>query len=501
MFQKWRTETMVPKRAPSRISLSFLNSIQTKSGVKEDPNKISLLQKSESLPNSLAPIRSDVSDNSKENLSPSNHTSETILPSNSLNRKKLNPPCLEKTQSEDMVFAEIEALTVMENNLFFPLRSSSKRRAEAMDKYEKISKLGEGSYGVVYKCRNKESGQIVAIKKFVETEDDPHIKKIALREIRMLKQLKHQNLVGLIEVFKRNRKLHLVFELCDRTVLHELEKNPNGVNDELTKKITYQLLEALRFCHGHKCIHRDVKPENIFLTRNDQVKLGDFGFARIINTSEMYTDYVATRWYRSPELLVGDVQYGPPVDIWAVGCVYAELMTGEALFPGRSDIDQLYLIRKTLGEFIPRHLSIFRTNQFFFGLSIPEPEHLEPLPSKLPNASSAQLDFLYKCFEMTPERRWNCSELLQHPIFQNWTLRLRLDETSSNGPSTKRSPNYLPLLNGNGTNLASIHSNFMLILPFGTRLLKYLLPDRTIIEFRDFIPDFSNFESNRNESN
>lgn len=124
----------------------------------------------------------------------------------------------------------------------------------------------------------------------------------------------------------------------------------------------------------------------------------------------MYTDYVATRWYRSPELLVGDVQYGPPVDIWAVGCVYAELMTGEALWPGRSDIDQLYHIRKTLGsyrkvtsrliliipgEFLPRHVSIFRTNTFFFGLSIPEPEHLEPLPSKLPNASSGQLDFLY----------------------------------------------------------------------------------------------------------
>ncbi|CBX25209.1 cyclin-dependent kinase [Caenorhabditis elegans] len=359
-----------------------------------------------------------------------------------------------------MVFAEIEALTVMENNLFCSLRNSSKRRCEAMDKYDRLSKLGEGSYGVVYKCKNRDTGQIVAIKKFVETEDDPHIKKIALREIRMLKQLKHQNLVGLIEVFKRNRKLHLVFELCDRTVLHELEKNPHGVNDELIKKIIYQLLEALKFCHSHKCIHRDVKPENIFLTRNDQVKLGDFGFARIINTTEMYTDYVATRWYRSPELLVGDVQYGPPVDIWAVGCVYAELLTGEALWPGRSDIDQLYHIRKTLGEFLPRHISIFRTNQFFFGLSIPEPEHLEPLPSKLPNASSAQLDFLQKCFEMSPDRRFSCSELMLHGIFSNWILRIRQDESTPTGLTSKRSPNYLPLLNGNSNNLVS--KNFSL---------------------------------------
>ncbi|EYC19826.1 hypothetical protein Y032_0023g738 [Ancylostoma ceylanicum] len=175
-----------------------------------------------------------------------------------------------------------------------------RRKVEAMEKYEKLGKIGEGSYGVVYKCRNRDNGQIVAIKKFVETEDDPQIKKIALREIRMLKQLKHPNLVSLLEVFKRNRKLHLVFEHCDRTVLHDLEKYPNGVPDELTKKITWQLLEALRFCHAHKCIHRDVKPENILLTKNDVVKLADFGFARIINPQEMYTDYVATRWYRSP---------------------------------------------------------------------------------------------------------------------------------------------------------------------------------------------------------
>ncbi|KAK5983267.1 Protein kinase domain-containing protein [Trichostrongylus colubriformis] len=104
----------------------------------------------------------------------------------------------------------------------------ARRKYETMEKYEKLGKIGEGSYGVVYKCRNRDTGTIVAIKKFFETEDDPQIKKIALREIRMLKQLKHPNLVSLLEVFKRNRKLHLVFEHCDRTVLHDLEKYPNG---------------------------------------------------------------------------------------------------------------------------------------------------------------------------------------------------------------------------------------------------------------------------------
>ncbi|VDM44302.1 unnamed protein product [Toxocara canis] len=305
-----------------------------------------------------------------------------------------------------------------------------KRKPLVMDKYEKLGKIGEGSYGVVFKCRNKETGQLVAIKKFVETEDDPAIKKIALREIRMLKQLKHPNLVNLIEVFKRNRKLHLVFEHCDRTVLHDLEKYPKGCPEALTKKTIYQLLQAVQFCHSHNCIHRDVKPENILLTRNDVVKLADFGFARIINANDLYTDYVATRWYRSPELLVGDTQYGPPVDVWAIGCVFAEMVTGEAIWPGRSDVDQLYLIRKTMGEFLPRHMQIFHSNQFFYGLSIPEPDAPEDLATKL-NTSAVIIDFLYKCFDTNPEKRWSCSELLQHDYFQGFTYRVPSSENDS----------------------------------------------------------------------
>ncbi|CAF0918114.1 unnamed protein product [Brachionus calyciflorus] len=122
-----------------------------------------------------------------------------------------------------------------------------------MDKYEKIRKIGEGSYGQVFKCRNKETGQTVAIKKFLESGDDPAIRRIAMREIKMLKHLKHENLVNLIEVFKtrRKQKLHLVFEYCDRTVLDELVANPKGVPEPMIKRITYQVLKAVEFCHSH----------------------------------------------------------------------------------------------------------------------------------------------------------------------------------------------------------------------------------------------------------
>ncbi|XP_057882436.1 cyclin-dependent kinase-like 1 isoform X2 [Melospiza georgiana] len=286
-----------------------------------------------------------------------------------------------------------------------------------MERYEKLGKVGEGSYGVVFKCRNKDTGQIVAIKKFLESEEDPVIRKIALREIRMLKRLKHPNLVRLLEVFRRKRRLHLVLEYCEHTVLQELGRHPRGVPEYLVKSITWQTLQAVNFCHKHNCIHRDVKPENILITKHSVIKLCDFGFARILSPSDPYTDYVATRWYRSPELLVGDTQYGPPVDVWAIGCVFAELLAGLPLWPGQSDVDQLYLIRRTLGDLIPRHQQVFSTNQFFSGVRIPDPEIMEPLEVKFPNISYSALALMKGCLRMDPAERQSCEQLLQQPYF------------------------------------------------------------------------------------
>nr|XP_018911496.1 PREDICTED: cyclin-dependent kinase-like 1 [Bemisia tabaci] len=297
------------------------------------------------------------------------------------------------------------------------LQRRSRASSRHMDKYEKIGKLGEGSYGVVFKCRNRETNQLVAIKKFVESEDDPLIRKIALREIRLLKSLKHPNLVNLIEVFRRKRKLHLVFEYCDHTVLHELERQTHGCPKHLTQSITWQTLRGVAYCHRHNIIHRDVKPENILLTSTGIVKLCDFGFARVMNPGEDYTDYVATRWYRAPELLVGDTQYGTPVDVWAIGCVFAELLRGAALWPGKSDVDQLYLIRRTLGDLTPRHMHVFRTNEFFRGITLPTPDTLDPLENKIPTDDRLVLDFLQRCLDKDPLRRWSCEQLLHHPYF------------------------------------------------------------------------------------
>ncbi|XP_070544778.1 cyclin-dependent kinase-like 2 isoform X2 [Ptychodera flava] len=296
---------------------------------------------------------------------------------------------------------------------------SGSKKGIMMDKYENLGLVGEGSYGMVLKCKHKETNQVVAIKKFLESEEDKMVKKIAMREVRMLKQLRHENLVNLIEVFRRKKRLYLVFEFVDHTVLDELERYPNGLDELMCRKVLWQVLKGVEFCHNHNIIHRDVKPENILVSKSGVVKICDFGFARTLaSPGEAYTDYVATRWYRAPELLVGDTKYGRAVDIWAIGCLLAEMLSGEPLFPGDSDIDQLYHIIKCFGNLIPKHREIFHKNPLFVGMRLPEVRQLEPLEKRLPKVTSEALALMKYCLLLDPNERPNCGQLLKHEFFR-----------------------------------------------------------------------------------
>ncbi|XP_044537357.1 cyclin-dependent kinase-like 2 isoform X2 [Gracilinanus agilis] len=287
-----------------------------------------------------------------------------------------------------------------------------------MEKYEHLGLVGEGSYGAVMKCRNKANGRIVAVKKFLESEDDKTVKKIATREIKLLKQLRHENLVNLLEVCKKKKRWYLVFEFVDHSMLDDLDLFPQGLEYQRVQKYLYQIIKGIEFCHNHNIIHRDIKPENILISRSGVVKLCDFGFARMLGApGEVYTDYVATRWYRAPELLVGDIKYGKAVDIWAIGCLLIEMSMGQPLFPGDSDIDQLYHIVKCLGNLIPRHQELFYQNPLFASVKLPEVEEQESLENHCPKLSAVVIDMAKKCLQIDPDKRPFCDELLNHDFF------------------------------------------------------------------------------------
>ncbi|KAB1281507.1 Cyclin-dependent kinase-like 3 [Camelus dromedarius] len=250
--------------------------------------------------------------------------------------------------------------------IFFSFLSLKKQLGLKMEMYETLGKVGEGSYGTVMKCKHKDTGQIVAIKIFYE-KPEKSVNKIAAREIKFLKQFHHENLVNLIEVFRQKRKIHLVFEFIDHTVLDELQHYCHGLESKRLRKYLFQILRAIEYLHNNNIIHRDIKPENILVSQSGITKLCDFGFARTLAApGDVYTDYVATRWYRAPELVLKDTSYGKPVDIWALGCMIIEMATGNPYLPSSSDLDLLHKIVLKVGRLVYKlillrgyHLLIF----------------------------------------------------------------------------------------------------------------------------------------------
>ncbi|XP_030906827.1 cyclin-dependent kinase-like 5 isoform X3 [Melopsittacus undulatus] len=265
-----------------------------------------------------------------------------------------------------------------------------------MNKFEILGVVGEGAYGVVLKCRHKETHEIVAIKKFKDSEENEEVKETTLRELKMLRTLKQENIVELKEAFRRRGKLYLVFEYVEKNMLELLEEMPNGVPPEKVKSYIYQLIKAIHWCHKNDIVHRDIKPENLLISHNDVLKLCDFGFARNLSegSNANYTEYVATRWYRSPELLLG-APYGKAVDMWSVGCILGELSDGQPLFPGESEIDQLFTIQKVLGPLPAEQMKLFYSNPRFHGLRFPAVNHPQSLERRyLGILSGVMLDLM-----------------------------------------------------------------------------------------------------------
>ncbi len=256
------------------------------------------------------------------------------------------------------------------------------------------------------------------------TADDDVVKKTTLREVKILRQLRHPAIVSLLEAFRRKGKLYLVFEYVERNLLEVLESHPNGLGRELVRRYVFQLCTAIDWCHSHRVIHRDIKPENLLVDpAAHSLKLCDFGFARVMpspgsSRANALTDYVATRWYRAPELLLGSTDYTPAVDIWSIGCIMGELADGQPLFPGESDIDQLYVIQQGIGPMTSAQMERFLKAKRFRGLKFPEMRRSATLQEKYGAVIDPEgISFMRSCLFMDPTRRLTAREAVLHPFF------------------------------------------------------------------------------------
>ncbi|KFP68747.1 Cyclin-dependent kinase-like 5, partial [Cariama cristata] len=289
----------------------------------------------------------------------------------------------------------------------------------------------------------QETHEIVAIKKFKDSEENEEVKETTLRELKMLRTLKQENIVELKEAFRRRGKLYLVFEYVEKNMLELLEEMPNGVPPEKVKSYIYQLIKAIHWCHKNDIVHRDIKPENLLISHNDVLKLCDFGFARNLSegSNANYTEYVATRWYRSPELLLG-APYGKAVDMWSVGCILGELSDGQPLFPGESEIDQLFTIQKVLGPLPAEQMKLFYSNPRFHGLRFPAVNHPQSLERRyLGILSGVLLDLMKNLLKLDPADRYLTEQCLNHPSFQTQRLLDRCGSSPSR--SAKRKPYHV----------------------------------------------------------
>ncbi|ETW00714.1 CMGC/RCK/MAK protein kinase [Aphanomyces invadans] len=284
-----------------------------------------------------------------------------------------------------------------------------------MNRYKVTKQLGDGTYGSVLKAVNRTSGEVVAVKKmkkkFYTWEEC-----MQLREVKSLKKLNHPNIIKLKEVIRENDELFFVFEFMENNLYETMKKRDRHFPESKIRNLMYQMLQGLAFMHKHSFFHRDIKPENM-LVKGDVVKVADFGLAREIRSRPPFTDYVSTRWYRAPEVLLRSTTYNSPIDAWAMGCIMAEMFTLRPLFPGSSEGDQIYKICSVLGN--PTHATWPEGMKLAAQMNYRFPQFVPTsLQSIIPHASPEAIQLMQDFMKYDPNQRPTSSQALQYPFFQ-----------------------------------------------------------------------------------
>lgn len=289
---------------------------------------------------------------------------------------------------------------------------------QILKKYDIVQLVGKGAYGVVWKATDKKSGEIVAVKKVFDAFRNNTDAQRTYREVMFLRALRHDTIIRLVNLFKasNDRDLYMIFDFMDTDLHHAIHRD---ILEEVHKKfVIYQTLKALKFLHSAELLHRDLKPSNILLNAQCVVKLCDFGLSRSVgsvSSDTVLTDYVATRWYRAPEILLGSTSYTSSVDMWSLGCIVGELFLGKSIFPGTSTPNQLERILNVTGlpnaEDIASMKSEYASN-ILSNITSGSPQSLAEM---FPKAPVLALDLMRRLLMFNPEKRLTAVDALRHP--------------------------------------------------------------------------------------
>ncbi|KAG8663764.1 mitogen-activated protein kinase 4-like isoform X2 [Manihot esculenta] len=282
-----------------------------------------------------------------------------------------------------------------------------------------IRPVGRGAYGIVCAAMNSETQEEVAIKKIGNAFDNRIDAKRTLREIKLLRHMDHENIVALRDIIRPPQKenfndVYIVYELMD-TDLHQIIRSNQPLTDDHCRYFLYQLLRGLKYVHSAHVLHRDLKPSNLLLNANCDLKIADFGLARTTSETDFMTEYVVTRWYRAPELLLNCSEYTAAIDIWSVGCILGEIMTRQPLFPGKDYVHQLRLITELIGSPDDSSLGFLRSdNARRYVRQLPQYTR-QNFAARFPNKSAGAVDLLEKMLVFDPNRRITVDGALCHP--------------------------------------------------------------------------------------
>lgn len=279
--------------------------------------------------------------------------------------------------------------------------------------------IGRGAYGVVCSALNSETNEQVALKKISNAFDNLIDARRTLREIKLLRHMQHENVISIKDIMLPPQReafddVYIALELMD-TDLHQIIRSNQALSEQHCQYFLYQILRGLKYIHSANVLHRDLKPSNLLLSANCDLKIADFGLARTTSETDFMTEYVVTRWYRAPELLLNSPDYTAAIDVWSVGCIFMELMNRKPLFPGKDHVHQLRLITELTGTPTDADLGFIRSENAKRLVQLLPQLPRQSLAEKFPHVHPSAIDICERMLTFDPNQRITVEEALNHP--------------------------------------------------------------------------------------